>query len=160
MTMQHSLAYRLTLRRRHLSPTWALRLALLMATLVVLPACSTMTGPPAGLDQATTRPTDAGLYITMIEADQTPAPVGRLHTWTIRVTTPAGHPVEDAAITVDGDMPQHGHGLPTQPQVTRYLGEGRYLVEGMRFNMHGWWTLSFAISAERGADQVTFNLVL
>ena len=26
-------------------------------------------------------------------------------------------------IGVDGDMPQHGHGLPTRPQVTDYLGD-------------------------------------
>jgi hypothetical protein len=41
-----------------------------------------------------------------------------------------GEPVENATIAVDGDMPEHGHGLPTCPQVTKYLGNGDYLVEG------------------------------
>ena len=36
-------------------------------------------------------------------------------------------------------MPQHGHGLPTRPRVTRSLGEGIYEIEGVRFNMGGWW---------------------
>ena len=57
----------------------------------------------------------------------------------------------DAAITVDGDMPQHGHGLPTRPQVTKHLGNGDYLVEGMKFQMGGWWVVDFTIDAARPA---------
>ena len=34
-------------------------------------------------------------------------------------------------------MPEHNHGFPTAPRVTENLGEGDYLLEGMRFNMGG-----------------------
>jgi hypothetical protein len=57
-------------------------------------------------------------------------------------------------------MPQHGHGLPTSPQATEYLGDGRYLIEGVRFNMGGWWELKFSISAGQGDDSAVFNVVL
>ena len=57
-------------------------------------------------------------------------------------------------------MPQHGHGLPTRPRVTRNLGDGIYEIEGVRFNMGGWWEFKLAIAGSRGADTVTFNLEL
>lgn len=57
-------------------------------------------------------------------------------------------------------MPQHGHGLPTTPQVTKNLGNGRCLIEGVKFNMRGWWTFELAVDGEDGADVVTFNIVL
>ena len=62
-----------------------------------------------------------------------------MHQWTLHVERADGTPVDDATITVDGDMPQHGHGMPTQPQVTENLGNGDYLVDGLKFQMGGWW---------------------
>jgi hypothetical protein len=63
-------------------------------------------------------------------------------------------------ISVDGDMPEHGHGLPTRPEVTRYLGNGDYLVEGMKFQMPGWWVMDFDVTVDGQSDQVHFNLLL
>jgi hypothetical protein len=59
---------------------------------------------------------------------------------------------------VDGGMPQHGHGLPTNPEVTEYLGNGDYLVEGMRFQMTGFWEVRFVINSGENSDSITFNL--
>ena len=86
--------------------------------------------------------------------------VGRLHQWNIQVMTADGTPVDSAKITVDGGMPQHGHGLPTKPLVTTHLGSGMHVVEGMKFNMGGWWVVKLEINGEKGADVVTFNLKL
>jgi len=63
-------------------------------------------------------------------------------------------------IRVDGDMPEHGHGLPTRPRVTAYLGNGDYLVEGMKFQMTGWWYVEFDVSAGGTQDTVRFDFVL
>jgi hypothetical protein len=115
---------------------------------------------PANLDYATTRLTDNGLYRVSYVTRDTAPPINQLHTWTLRVETADSRPVENATITVDGDMPQHGHGLPTRPQVTQYLGNGEYLVEGLRFQMGGWWIVEFDITAEGQTDHVTFNLML
>ena len=57
-------------------------------------------------------------------------------------------------------MPQHGHGLPTRPQVTREVAEGTYLMEGMKFSMTGWWEIKLAIQSAEGADAAVFNTVV
>lgn len=84
----------------------------------------------------------------------------RMQTVRVAITDAAGTPVDNASIQVDGGMPQHGHGLPTRPRVTRALGNGLYEIEGVRFNMGGWWEFTLAINAASGSDVVTFNLAL
>ena len=115
---------------------------------------------PSDLDTATTRLTDQQKFNISYNSSSMPIPLNQIHTWTLHVETAAGQPVEKAEITVDGGMPQHGHGLPTQPMVTQDLGGGDYLVEGMKFQMPGWWTVSFSINAGGQSDTVTYNLIL
>ncbi len=114
---------------------------------------------PSGLDYATERTTDNGTFNVSYSSEETIA-INQIHSWVLHVETADGQPVEDATITVDGGMPQHGHGLPTAPQVTEYLGNGDYLVEGMKFQMGGWWEVKFNISAGDLTDTITFNLTL
>jgi hypothetical protein len=111
-------------------------------------------------DYSTTRLSEQGLFQTSYVPDRTPIPINQLHSWTLHVETAAGEPLEDAEIEVDGDMPEHGHGLPSRPMVTRYLGNGDYLVEGMKFQMTGWWVMDFDILANGESDRVSFNLLL
>jgi hypothetical protein len=68
--------------------------------------------------------------------------------------------VTGARISVEGGMPEHGHGLPTMPLATAETSPGTYLVEGMKFNMPGWWTVGFDISEGGEPDRVTFNLMV
>jgi hypothetical protein len=89
-----------------------------------------------------------------------PLRVRRLQSVPVLITDAEGRPVEQATISVDGGMPEHAHGLPTQPRVTRALGGGVYEIEGVRFSMGGWWELRLAIDSPAGADRVTFNLSL
>jgi hypothetical protein len=91
---------------------------------------------------------------------QEPLRVRKLQTVPVLITDSQGHPVEHAIISVDGGMPEHGHGLPTQPHVKRTLGGGVYEIEGVRFNMGGWWELKLAVDSAAGVDTVTFNLSL
>jgi hypothetical protein len=115
---------------------------------------------PAGLDVSTTRLSDQGLFQITYLPDRTPIPINQLHTWTLHIETADGEPIEDATILVDGDMPQHGHGLPTQPVVTQVLGDGNYLLEGLKFQMGGWWVMEFAIQHSDKSDVVQFNMLL
>jgi hypothetical protein len=115
---------------------------------------------PADLDTSSARLSEAGLYHVSFTPSISPVPINQMHAWTLRVRTPEGAPVEDAVITVNGDMPQHLHGMPTRPQVTANLGNGEYLVEGVRFQMGGWWVMSFEISSPGRHDRVEFNLEL
>ena len=111
-------------------------------------------------DYSTTRLSDGSLFTATIVPDSETIPVNKIHTWTLHVETPDGAIVENAEITVDGDMPEHGHGLPTRPGVTRYLGNGDYLVEGLKFQMTGWWVMDFDITVDGETDRVRFNLEL
>jgi hypothetical protein len=86
--------------------------------------------------------------------------VRQLQAVPVLITDASGRPIEGASISVDGGMPEHGHGLPTQPKVRRALGAGLYEIEGLRFNMGGWWELKLAVESHAGADTITFNLSL
>ena len=111
-------------------------------------------------DYSTTRLSEQGLYSVTIKPDREPIPLNVIHTWTLHVEKPDGAIVENAVIGVDGDMPEHGHGLPTRPQVTRYLGNGDYLVEVMKFQMPGWWVMDFDVTLNGQSDKAHFNLLL
>ncbi|HYN87186.1 MAG TPA: FixH family protein [Ardenticatenaceae bacterium] len=115
---------------------------------------------PSDLDLSTTRLSDNGLFRGSYVSRADPIEINQIHSWTLHVAAPDGAPVENAEIRVDGDMPQHGHGLPTQPLVTQNLGNGDYLVEGMKFQMTGWWVVDFYITADGHSDMVRFNLLL
>ena len=113
-----------------------------------------------GPDIQTVKASAHNLYRASVRPDVTPIPVQRLQRWTLHLDTIDGQPVDTATITMDGGMPQHGHGLPTSPRVTHALGNGDHLVEGVKFNMGGWWVVRFAIRSSAGTDTVTFNLGL
>ncbi|MED5621466.1 FixH family protein [Ideonella sp. BN130291] len=131
-----------------------------LVALLIVPLAGCMT-PPQELDQSMTRATAQRHYVVAIRPLIEPIAINQMHSWEVKVSTPAGTPVQHAQIEVDGGMPQHGHGLPTQPKVTRELGDGRYLVEGMKFSMPGWWELKLQVRpAEGPVDGVTFNKVL
>jgi hypothetical protein len=135
------------------------------ATLVVLAVLlvalfTRLHATPADLDRSTTRRSEQGHYQISYTPHDGPITINTLHSWTLRVTTPDGEPITDARITVDGGMPQHGHGLPTQPRVTGQLGDGTYLIEGLKFQMAGWWVVDITIEAGGTRDSVRFNLLL
>jgi hypothetical protein len=125
--------------------------------LVLLAGCMS---PPAGLDLSPQRLSANNTYIVETHPANGLAPINKIHSWEVRVTLPSGQPVDGARIAVDGGMPQHGHGLPTQPKVTRELGNGRYLMEGMKFSMTGWWEIKLKIDGAQGSDKVTFNTIV
>lgn len=128
-----------------------------MAALLAIAGCSTA---PANLDLSLDKATSKGSYrVTLVPPAETVA-INKMHSWQVKVATTVGQPVTDATIGVDGGMPQHLHGLPTKPRVTRELAPGVYLVEGMKFSMPGWWEIKFDVRASLGSDNVTFNAVL
>lgn len=129
-------------------------------TTLLLGGCMLFAKPPKELDYSRTRTSEAGLYRATIRPQGDSIPKGKLQRWTLHLETASGSPVDSATIAVDGGMPQHGHGLPTSPRVTRELGNGDHLVEGMKFNMGGWWVVKFHVTAAAGVDSVVFNLSL
>jgi hypothetical protein len=133
---------------------------LLAASMTMFGACAMFKRMPSDLDFSRSRISETGLYRAEIRPDGDSIPKGKLQKWTLHLENAAGVPVDTAKITVAGGMPQHGHGLPTKPLVTRQLGNGDYRVEGMKFNMGGWWVVKFRVNAAAGADSLVFNLKL
>jgi len=118
--------------------------------------CST----PPDLDLSLAKQSTAGIYRVALQPPAQKPAINQMHAWKVRLATPDGTPVRAASFKVDGGMPQHGHGLPTQPRVTRELEPGTYLLEGMKFSMAGWWEVKLTIDAAPGADKVTFNTLI
>ena len=84
--------------------------------------------------------TDKGFTIE-IYSELSPLSINTMHSWHIRVLDRDDQILELEELNVFGGMPEHDHGLPTQPQVTRRLDNGDYLLEGVRFHMQGHWEL-------------------
>ena len=123
----------------------------------LLSACMTS---HANANTARTRISNAGKYEVSYESAVVPVPKRQLHTWTIALRDRDGHPVDGAELRIAGGMPDHGHGLPTKPYVREALGDGRYVIEGMKFNMGGYWVVDLGIESKSGADAVRFELNL
>jgi hypothetical protein len=103
---------------------------------------------------------EEGHFIGSWTSDPAVPPVNLVHEWRLHLETPEGLPVEGATVTVNGDMPAHGHGMPTQPEVTADLGGGDYRVEGMAFQMGGYWIVDVTVTADGETDLIRFGLAL
>jgi hypothetical protein len=131
----------------------------LLAPLPLLAACM-MSRPHPEADVTTTRTSKTGAYVVTYVPDVSPVPKRELHAWTIEVRDAAGRPADGVQLGIDGGMPDHGHGLPTKPAVREALGGGRYVVDGMKFNMGGYWVVDLAIDGPSVDDTVRFELNL
>jgi hypothetical protein len=141
---------------RRLSLTAASAIAIALVT-----GCMLFARPPKNLDYSRTRLSDGGHYRGTIRPQGDTIPQGKLHSWTLHLEAPDGSPVKVEQVAIYGGMPQHGHGLPTKPRVTRRTPEGDLVVDGMKFNMGGWWVVTFRVTAPDAApDSLTFNVRL
>ena len=92
--------------------------------------------------------------------DSKEIPLGDFHSWKLHIEeTRTGDPVNRALIVINGDMPRHGHGLPSNPEAT-FLGKGNYRLDGLKFHMPGWWQLALTISTAKEYDRAVFNFLL
>jgi len=120
----------------------------------------TLQGRSVSLDTSTQRQSEQGLFTVTATSALLPVPINRMHHWDILITDRDDQPVANAMVTVTGGMPEHDHGLPTAPRMTSNMGAGNYRIEGIRFNMGGWWQVRFGIESGDTGDEVVFNLDL
>lgn len=114
----------------------------------------------AETDLTTSKVSDNGHFQVSYISKLEPVKINTLHAWKIFIKDKNGKDLSNAEVSVIGGMPEHDHGLPTQPQITKNLGDGCYLLEGMKFHMLGWWTVTVSITNKNISDAVTFNLKL
>ncbi len=86
--------------------------------------------------------------------------LNRMHSWILHIEDASGGKIEGATIAVSGGMPEHDHGLPTEPRVTKDLGGGNYKLEGMRFHMRGRWEIVVTVITDNGTSVATITLQL
>ena len=79
-------------------------------SLVALVAATGCASSPPDLDLSLTRPSVDKRYVVTLQPPATPAAINQLHSWRVLLASSAGAPIAHAHITVDGGMPQHGHG--------------------------------------------------
>ena len=116
--------------------------------------------PPKDLDLSLQHPSSQGRFVVRMEPPATGPAINHMHAWQVRLATPDGAPVSQATIAFEGGMPQHGHGFPTKPRVTRELAPGVYALEGMKFSMTGWWDMRLAIRSGDVTDGAVFNVMV
>ncbi|CAG1019293.1 hypothetical protein BURC_04166 [Burkholderiaceae bacterium] len=130
--------------------------AVALASTLCFTACAT----PGDLDLTLQHPSQQGKFVVRMEPPATGPAVNQMHAWQVRLSSPDGIPVSQAKVSFDGGMPQHGHGFPTRPRVTREVSPGVYALEGMKFSMTGWWDMRLAIQSGDVTDTAVFNVVL
>jgi YtkA-like protein len=104
-------------------------------------------------------PSHNGAYRASLVPSSDPA--GRLDStaWTVEVQTATGAPVKDATLALESWTPDDDGAPATRARVTRYVGDGRYEVEGLRLDRRGWWNVRLQISRPGATDSLAFNLV-
>jgi len=128
-----------------------------LASAAYLTACGS---PPRDLDLSLEHPSTQGHFVVALQPPATGPVLDQIQTWQVKLTTRDGTPVSGARLLFNGGMPQHGHGFPTRPRVTRELSPGVYALEGVKFSMTGWWDMRLGIQAAGNTDTAVFNVVL
>ena len=64
-----------------------------------------------------------------------------------------------SGISVDADMPSHGHGMVSKP-ILQYLGDGAWHVDGMMLHMPGYWEIYVDVERDGLTDRTIFPINL
>lgn len=97
-------------------------------------------------------------YRVTLYSNTFPIPIQKIHSWTARIEQANGKPLEKAKIYIHGGMPVHRHGFPVTPRVRKYLGDGKFLIEGVKFSMIGDWEMRLNIKEKTVRDRAIFKI--
>ncbi|MEM1111527.1 MAG: FixH family protein [Pseudomonadota bacterium] len=116
---------------------------------------------PKVLRLARKQQSETGRYTMSIEPHSVAAiPLHQIHGWTITLEHVDGKPVTGAVLRFVATMPEHGHGMSTEAEVSPGAAPGQYIAEGVNFHMPGWWQVSVAILDDGHRDLAHFNLTV
>jgi len=112
----------------------------------------------AGNNNSVSEVSESGNYRFFLYSKSLPIPLRKIHNWIVKVETNQGEPVTNARLYVSGGMPLHRHGFPTKPVVQKHLGQGEYLVEGIKFSMPGDWQMRFTMQEGKQRERAIFKI--
>ncbi len=98
------------------------------------------------------------VYTLTFTNEQTYIPLRVMHNWYVSFKTKNGKLFIPGQVSIDGGMPAHGHGLPSEPRFTRAIDKGKLLLSGVLFNMRGEWEIRLTFTGPEGLDTVIFPL--
>lgn len=110
------------------------------------------------------RTTQNGQYIVDVQFKPAIPKMGELFSVYATVKDRAGEPVEAGVVVLDARMPQHDHGMETDPIADKGTCEGDvcshpggvFFSEGFKFHMAGSWTVTVDVQGPRGPDSTSF----
>ncbi len=114
------------------------------------------------------RRTQSGHYTLKVRFDPEVPRIGELFSVIAEVTDAKGEPVEAGEVVMNARMPQHNHGMETDPVADAGTCEGEgdaracthpggmFRSDGFKFHMGGEWTLTFEVRGSRGVDTTSF----
>lgn len=111
-------------------------------------------------DNAVTQMSDDKKYRISLYSNNYPLPMGKIHSWTVKIELADGQPVENAKIYIHGGMPAHQHDFPTRPRIKKYHGDGIYQVDGVKFSMPGKWEMRINVKEATRRDRAVFKINL
>jgi len=132
----------------------------LMLAIAVLPVVCSIMAVAEDENTGQSWLTRSGYYRVSYTPSLEPLTINKIHSWIFHIETADGTPVDNATISVTGGMPEHNHGLPTDPRMTQSLGNGDYVLDGMRFHMRGYWELTVTVDADGRRDTVIIPLTI
>ncbi len=100
-----------------------------------------------------------GTYLVHYTSQPQQIPLNEPFTLDVQVVRADGKPLTGERLSVDGRMPEHRHGMTTQP-IVQVLSGGHFKVEGMLFHMPGRWELYFDISSEGRTERARVVVAL
>lgn len=101
--------------------------------------------------------TDSAFEITMTMEPATPK-VGQ-NVMMVTVKDKDGKAVTGAEITVDPQMPAHGHGSSETPKYEE-MGEGKYTASPVTLQMKGDWEITVTVKANGQTGSKVFKMTL
>lgn len=103
-------------------------------------------------------------YVVALETEPDPPGMSELFVLVATVTDRDGKPIENAKVKLNARMPQHNHGMMTEPKPVAGVCDGTdcrwpggiYRSEGFKFHMGGEWTVTVEVDAPMGFDNTSF----
>lgn len=106
------------------------------------------------------RETDGGAYRVSYHLTRDGFPLNEHCSLLVNVESLADEALPEAlTIEVDADMPSHGHGINTLPEVVK-SSPGAFEVEGLLFHMPGEWELYVDVVVGPVRERATFAFTL
>ena len=102
-----------------------------------------------------------GTYGVRYVASPTPIPLNQPFTLDVSITpkSSGGATGRDLSLGVDAVMPDHQHGMNTQPRIRHRSGH-RFRIDGMLFHMAGRWELYFDITEGAVTERAQIDIHL